>query len=120
ERAPSCYPQIEVASDNGLIVASPAVQPDLDYSLDRLETAADYLTEVAGWDAETAEAEAVSSHLEIFKEYLKALQAQRATKRRCEAMLAQVEAWEPDSSVSRDLKTYMGERLTAAVLHGTF
>lgn len=111
-------PSVERQSASGFIVAN-TVEPDVEFYTKSLQSDAAELKEVASWDAPAAESKANTRHLEWLKDYLQAVQSQREIKKRYEAMLAQVEVWEPPTQ-QEELKRYMGKQLTDSMERDTY
>jgi hypothetical protein len=109
---------VEQQSAGGLIVAN-TVEPDVEFYTKALQRDASELEEVVSWDAATAESKANMRHLEWLKDYLQSVRSQREIKRRYQAMLAQVEVWEPPTQ-QEDLKRFMGKRLTDSMENDTY
>ena len=94
-------------------------QPDTQYSDRRLKESRALLVELDALTAAEAEARAWADYETQLNGFAKA-QAERAAMRdRYEAMLEQVEAWEPPTSDHVGLKEFMVQQLRDSIKHDT-
>ena len=95
------------------ITPSPYYQQNLDRARRRL-------AEVEAWSDERAAVEAARSNEEAVRDAIKANARSDALRGRYEAMLDQVEAWEPPTPEHEELKNFMASQIRDSIKHDCY